>query len=82
MFPTYYVINYIYKVNDVVQSEKLSRVYDNIEKAENELRQNGFIDLGDRNWYNSLNTGGISCVEAHIYTTTSKYNDYMIVKKR
>lgn len=82
MFPTYYIINYVYKVNDVVQSEKLSRVYDNIEKAENELRQNGFIDLGDRNWYNSLNTGGISCVEAHIYTTTSKYNDYMIVKKR
>ena len=82
MFPTYYIINYVYKVNDVVQSEKLSRVYDNIEKAENELRQNGFIDLGDRNWYNSLNTGGISCVEAHIYTTTSKYSDYMIVRKR
>ena len=67
MFPTYYVINYVYKVNDIIQSEKLSEVYDNIEEAENELRKNGFIDLGDRNWYNSLNTGGISCVEAYIY---------------
>lgn len=82
MFPTYYVINYVHKVDDVVQSEKLSRVYDNIEEAENELKQNGFIDLGDGDWYNSLNTGGISCVEAHIHITTSKYSDYMIVKKR
>lgn len=82
MFPTYYVINYVYKVNDIIQSEKLSEVYDNIEEAENELRKNGFIDLGDRNWYNSLNTGGISCVEAYIYTTTSKYSYYIIVKKR
>ena len=82
MFPTYYVINYIYKVNDVVQSEKLSKVYSSEKEAENELKQNGFTDLGDRDWYNSLNTGGISCVEAHIYTTTSKYNDYMIVRKR
>lgn len=82
MFPTYYVINYIYKVNDVIQSEKLSEVYNSIEEAEDELRQNGFIDLGDRSWYNSLNTGGISCVEAHIHITTSKYSDYMIIKSR
>lgn len=82
MFPTYYVISYVYKVNDVVQSETLSEVYDSIEEAENELKQNGFTDLGDRDWYNSLNTGGISCVEAHIYTTNSKYSYYMIVKKR
>ena len=30
MFPTYYVINYIYTIDDIVQSKISSKAYDNI----------------------------------------------------
>ena len=80
MFTTYYVINYIYTIDDIVQSKISSKAYDNIEEAEDELRQNGFIDMRDLNWYNTFSTDERLCVEAHIYLTTSKYSDYMVLK--
>lgn len=83
MFPTYYAVKYVLKVKGkTIRSIKTSMRYNRLEEVEDRLKDIGFIEKHEKYWIRKTKDDKKSYVEAHIYTTTSKYNDYMIVKKK
>lgn len=83
MFPTYYAVKYVLKVEGkTVRSIKTSMRYNKLKEAENKLKDIGFVEKDGKYWVRKTKDDKKSYVEAHIYTTTFKYNPCIIGSKK
>ena len=75
MFPTYYAVKYVFKVEGkTIRSIKTSMRYDKLKEAEDKLKDIGFIEEHKRYWIRKVKNNKNSYVEAHIYSTRFRYN--------